>query len=54
METQQHIPFYLLIVGVAVSTIKVFIAAMETQQWVPLAPLSSCEMFCAALNRTNY
>jgi hypothetical protein len=54
METQQYAPFYLLILGVAVNSIKVFMVAMEMQQLVPLARSSSCEIFCTDLSRTKY
>jgi hypothetical protein len=54
METQQYVPFCLFILDVAVNRIKVFIVAMEMQQWVPFAPLSSCEIFRTAVDRTKY
>ena len=46
--------FIVVGVYVAVSNIKVFIIAMEMQQWLPFALLSKYKIFRAAVNNNKY
>ena len=38
---------------VVVNNIKPLCFAIETQEWVPLAPLSGYQVFCVAVNNVN-
>jgi hypothetical protein len=49
----QHFLF-IVAVGVAVNNIKVFNVAMEMQQWVTFALLSSYKIFRVAVNSNKY
>jgi len=52
MKTQNFL--FIVAVGVAVNGIKVFNVAMEMQQWVTFALLSSYKIFRVAVNSNKY
>lgn len=53
-ENATFLLLFIVAVGVAVNNVKVFSAAMEMQQWVTFALLSSYKIFRVAVNNNEY
>jgi len=53
-ENATSLFLFIVVVGVAVNNIKVFFVAMEMQQWVTFALLSSYKIFRVAVTNNKY